>query len=141
MVTLAEFLRTEMATKHLTQSELARRIDVSPDYVRRWINGDIPRPEKCALIADGLGVQRNTIMGMAGYPVDDSTDEQDTQWELMQRELREIYASWDRSKWNDLLAAHKAVASLVRPAQHGSTEDAQQSSRFRTNYAVPVVRP
>lgn len=132
MVSLAEFLRTEMETKHLSQSELARRIDVTPDYVRRWINGDIPRPEKCAQVADNLGVPRSTVLRMAGYPVDEQPDA-DPEWEVMQRELRAIYESWDRSRWRDLLDAHRAVANLARSGAQSSMEEAAHYSDGTSN--------
>lgn len=69
---LAEYLRREMETGRLNQSEFARKLGVYPDYVRRWLRGDRPRPEHCAQIADALGLRRTEVLQLAGYPVDDA---------------------------------------------------------------------
>lgn len=58
----------------LNQSELSRKIGVTPDYVRRWLRGERPRPEACALIADALGLRRTEVLKLAGYPVEDALD-------------------------------------------------------------------
>jgi transcriptional regulator with XRE-family HTH domain len=62
MATVAEFLRSEMASRGWSQSEMGRRIGVYPEYVRRWLAGEVPRPEKCGMIAKGLGLPISMVM-------------------------------------------------------------------------------
>lgn len=147
MVALSEFLKEEMRARHLSQSELARRIGVYPDYIRRWMDGDIPQPKKCEQIAVGLGMPISTVMQMAGYPVDEGQDA-DPQWEATQRELKLIFDMFERDRWANLTNVVRAVAPLVGPSlkdvdapsfknqpdavvsEESSAEDAPQAANF-----------
>jgi transcriptional regulator with XRE-family HTH domain len=108
-VNLAEFLRSEMETKHLSKSELARRIGVYPDYVRRWLNGDIPQPERCKQIGDALGLSPNTIMRMAGYPVEDGVPSADPKKAADVMEMGRILDEAPEGKRPEVLAIVRAV--------------------------------
>jgi transcriptional regulator with XRE-family HTH domain len=43
--TLAEALLAEMAQRHMSQSDVARELDVGPTRVNRWIKGGEPEPD------------------------------------------------------------------------------------------------
>ncbi len=147
---IAQLLKSEMRSRHWNQAALARHLGVKQQLVSRWLddeNGVRPSLESCQVIADRLGYPLPSVFALAwNIPAGSTISKEgvqsapeDPEWELMQRELREIYQSWDRSQWQDLLAVHKTVASAMRPAHLGSTEDTPQSSRFGGNYAVPVA--
>ncbi len=134
---LAEFLRAEMDRRRLSQSELARRIGVYPDYVRRWLGGDIPRPDKIGLIAEGLGVPISQVQELAGYPVDESRKVVDPEKEAALREFEHILDESPRRYWTGLTtvtrgAAQALTADVERdPEEHHGNDDGRDNSHRR----------
>lgn len=123
MPTLAEFLKKEMAEKHLSQSDLARQIGVYPDYVRRWISGDVPKPDKCAQIAEALGMPVSAIMQMAGYPGDTGVLSDDPEKEQALRLFERILDETARRHWYKLARLARASAEVLNDEPQGDSDD------------------
>lgn len=65
---VARYLDREMNRLGLSQSELARRIDVRPSVVNRWVNGErLPLPESIEALAEALNANPDRLLVMAGY--------------------------------------------------------------------------
>jgi len=62
------WLLAEISRRGWERSEFARRVDVPRATVSRWINGSrIPTPEKCADLADALGLAPEYVLWKAGH--------------------------------------------------------------------------
>lgn len=69
---LAKALRP---TRVMSQSELARQLDVSPQAVSDWVRGDCqPKPELMAKIEDLLGIPMRAWTLTSGGSEDESPD-------------------------------------------------------------------
>jgi transcriptional regulator with XRE-family HTH domain len=125
---LGALLAAELERRGITQVQAAEEMGVGEPSLSRWLNPNSPRPsiESCAKLAGFLRLSLVDVQRLAGYPVDPTSSKRkppsDPEWDVMQRELHEIYQSWDRSKWHDLLMAHRAVASLAKPDAQITTE-------------------
>jgi len=132
-MSLAEFLRNEMQRKHLSQSEMARRLDVYPNYVQRWIKGDKPRPEQCAKIADGLGLTANQVMQMAGHPVETNAPEVDPEKQAAVMAMERILDEVPRNRWRSIVAITRGVVQSLEdeierdPEQHHGNADGRDN--------------
>jgi transcriptional regulator with XRE-family HTH domain len=69
---LGEALRRTRALVDVSQSELARRLGVSPQYVNRWeAGGRRIDPETVEQAERLLGVRRGTVWRLAGFVEDE----------------------------------------------------------------------
>lgn len=137
---IREFLQRRIDAGE-SKSDIGRRLGVHQSYITRWLTGMVPDPKACRLIAEGYGLPVNAVLEMAGHvePTTQGDDPVDPEWEVMQRELREVFESFERSRWSDLRDFVKAGASLLRPELHSSPDPSPQSSRRGGNHAVPVL--
>ncbi len=130
---LADYLRAEMDRARLSQSEMARRIGVYPDYIRRWLAGDIPRPEKVGQIAEALGVPISQIQQLAGYPVDESRKVTDPEKEAALREFERILDESPRRYWTGLTTVTRGAAQALSadverdPAEHQGNDNGRDN--------------
>lgn len=68
-----EWLKGQLRRREWTQADLARRMAVSTGTISRWARGErIPTPESCDRLADVLGVDLDTVLGVAGHRPPDS---------------------------------------------------------------------
>ena len=67
----SDWLKDELRRREWNMSDLARRLDISPSVVGRWIrDGRIPTPESCDRIADVLGLDVDRVLVLAGHRPD-----------------------------------------------------------------------
>jgi transcriptional regulator with XRE-family HTH domain len=69
-MTFREWLAAELASRHLSQAQLAKLLHVHQAVVSRWLNEETPQtpsPKSCERIADALGVERNAVLALAGH--------------------------------------------------------------------------
>lgn len=126
---IGQLLTSEMRKRNWNQSALARHLGVKQQLVSRWMDeeaGSRHSMESCQVIAERLGYSLSDVQRLAGYPVAPSIEAgavPDPHWEIVQRELHAIYQSWEESRWDDLLDAHRAVANLARPSPDHRDDD------------------
>lgn len=73
---LIEFMRSEMERRDWTISDLARRMDVQPSLVSRWLRDSPPNAETAARLAEALGTSHVQVLRLAGILEDEvPTDE------------------------------------------------------------------
>lgn len=58
--------------KVITQSELAKRVNVSPAAVTKWINGGNIEMGKLPLVAEALGISLSELFGLPNASVSQS---------------------------------------------------------------------
>ena len=68
----AQALEQVLRDTHISQSELARRLDVTPSAVNLWVRGaNLPSRENIERIEDELAVDpRGSLLNLAGYSTD-----------------------------------------------------------------------
>lgn len=66
------FLADELNERHWSKVEFCERAGVSTDTIGSWLYHEnrTPKPDKCALIAQGLGVPLWRVLEAAGHPYD-----------------------------------------------------------------------
>ncbi|MEY2434339.1 MAG: helix-turn-helix protein [Acidimicrobiaceae bacterium] len=65
---LHEELRTRRVELHISQAELATRLQVSQQTISRWESGATsPGPRRIAELADALGLNLSALLRSAGY--------------------------------------------------------------------------
>ncbi len=115
---LHRLIRAGIDRKGISQAAFAREVGVSPTLVSRWLNDEepvIPSPVNCIRIADVLELDRRIILEMAGHYEEGPTAEPtDPQWELVQRQVREIFDQFDRAQWDELTKLIEAGLSFWR---------------------------
>lgn len=131
---LGELIAAEIERRGINQREAAQEMGVADSPLSKWLRPGSPRPspESCAKIARFLGMTTAEVQQVAGYPMEDIAEGEtptDPEWEVMQRELRAIYDSYDRSKWADLTAFFRAGVSLSAPTLHRSRGKTLDGSR------------
>jgi len=91
----------------MSQSDFARRLDVSPAVVNRWVLGQrIPSPRYCDLIADALNVDLDIVLFQAGHrPLEKRLDPDDP--------ALEFHGLIDRIDWT-LPGTQKMARSVLR---------------------------
>lgn len=114
------------------RADIARKIGVHPSYVTRWLAGQVPDPRACRQIADSFGLPHRTVLEMAGHYEGEKAS--DPELDVWLREVAEIYASFDRSRWADLTATFRGLSSLVSSPAHGSPSTPARSSRERGHH-------
>lgn len=66
--TFATWLQRHLLRREWTQADFARRLNVSPQVVSKWILAQrIPDPASCDRIADVLGVDLDLVLWQAGH--------------------------------------------------------------------------
>lgn len=127
---LSDFIQARLDAGE-TRSDMGRKIGVHPSYITRWLSGTVPETKLCRQIADAYGLPTRTVLEMAGhYAAEEGAD---PEWDVMQRQLRAIFESYDRSKWADLTNYFRAGLSLSVPALHGSSGSTPDGSRRRVS--------
>ena len=64
--TFGIWLRREIENRKMTISAFAIHAQISRDSIRRWLNGDRPRGDNIARLADALGLPREVIDAKLG---------------------------------------------------------------------------
>ena len=63
-----DWLTEEMRLRKWNQAELARRADILPSVISRWMNNDwLPDATSCYRLSKALGVYFNFVLRMAGH--------------------------------------------------------------------------
>lgn len=92
------WLKTELARREWNMSDLARRLEISPSVVGRWVRGErMPAPESCDLLADALGVDVDRVLVLAGHRPDIEAIPVDDTHATIQALLRQVDLTPDRA--------------------------------------------
>lgn len=63
-----EWFRRQLKSRGLKQVEFADRIEVDKGVVGNWFRGNrLPTPQSCEKIANGLHINPDTVLDVAGY--------------------------------------------------------------------------
>lgn len=102
------WLRRQLDRREWTQADFARRLDLSPAVVSRWITGRrIPDPRYCDLIADALGVDLDLVLFHAGHrPLTDPPPPDDPRADL--------HGLVDRINWANAPGGYEVVTTALR---------------------------
>jgi len=115
------WLQRELDRRELRPADFARRADVNPSMVTRWMHGTTPSPESCELIADVFGVNPDMVLTLAGHrPNIEDLDPDDPvvelqalvrriQWQHHQPELKMIRAQLEMLRTEDRERRHMLV--------------------------------
>lgn len=68
---LIDWVRAEMDAREWTISDLARRMNVQPSLVSRWLRVQQPSPETVERFAEAFGASRLELLKLAGHIEDD----------------------------------------------------------------------
>lgn len=82
--TFSRWIRRQLDRREWSQADLARKLNVSPSVVNRWLLGTrIPSPAYCDLIADALSVDLDIVLFQAGHrPMPKRIDPDDPKLEI-----------------------------------------------------------
>ena len=58
--------------KRISQVELAKKLDVAPASVNKWLNGGAPAVDKLPILCEVLGITPNQLFGYEtdGFPIE-----------------------------------------------------------------------
>lgn len=129
-----DLLRREIARRGISQTQAAKEIGVSQPMLSRWLADadQAPSAENCELVAAFVNRPVLEILQLAGRVSrsgDRDTIETDLEWDMVQRELREVFGA-DRGRWGGLLTMVRGAARLV---------DSQAGASYGVNGAEPAV--
>jgi len=71
---LVRWLDEQLRERGWLEADLARRMDIHPNMVNRWMQGARPAPHNCRRIAEALGVDPVFVMKLAAGVTDDLND-------------------------------------------------------------------
>lgn len=66
---LVEWMRAQMDERDWTMADLARRMDVQPSVISRWMRVRQPDPESVRRIAAAFGADEDELLALAGHRV------------------------------------------------------------------------
>lgn len=108
---LIDWMRQQLQQREWTMSDLARRMDVQPSVISRWMRVRRPDPASIYRIADAFGGDPDELLRLAGYRQEDVPVEDAEMQHLIQL-LRRVRLTPERY-W--LLV--RMLTSLGGPAQ------------------------
>jgi len=92
LTAFGHFLADALNDRHWSKVQFAERSGVSVNSIASWLYHDnrTPKPDKCALIAVGLGVPLWRVLESAGHPYDGmlgvpATDARAALWRRIER--------------------------------------------------------
>lgn len=133
---LSEFLQARLDAGE-SRSDIGRKVGVHPSYITRWLSGTVPETKLCRQIAEAYGLPEQAVLAMAGhYEASEKSD--DPELDVWLREVAEIYQSFERSKWRDLTATFKGVASLSSPSPKDNAGGTPQRSIAEITLEEPL---
>ena len=96
MSNLANWLRSEMDSRALSQTQLSARASVSQSIISEVLNKDhIPRVETLFHLADALAVSRERVLRPAGHLPDGAEEPpRDRYVEALLSEFRQVPEEW-----------------------------------------------
>lgn len=64
----ANWLQRELDAVDWTGSDLARKMDVFPSLIRKWLTEQqLPKPKQCAMLAEALNLPLDAVLDAAGH--------------------------------------------------------------------------
>jgi transcriptional regulator with XRE-family HTH domain len=156
---IREMLRAEMGARGWNARRLARACRVAPALAYRWVTDDDddrvnPGPASCQKIADGLGVDLDYVLSIAGHrPA--SKAEGRARLMGIDRELQRrmerlnalVRAGYPRATLLAVLDANIRMAEMGQPTSSGADADPRPEAPARepipnpTDESAPKPRP
>lgn len=147
----AVWLNATMQSRRLSQADMARAVGVADAQVSRWRRGQVvPTVRYLQRIADTFGVPRATLDRLAGYPVEETTDDEGADHEL-KAELQ-AHGAWyadlmerklPRSAWRAYAQACESLADALAESFREAMEEVPGGTKSGVPESPddPVVTP
>jgi transcriptional regulator with XRE-family HTH domain len=98
----AAWLKRQLDRREWTAAELARRIEVSPTSVSRWVNGrEVPSSNNARRIADAFYLEQDDVLTLAGHRDQDRPISPDDPLSRLIRKLKRVTLNRDRENLLD----------------------------------------
>lgn len=134
---LRDLLRREIERRGVSQAQAAREMGVSQPVLSRWLADaeQLPSTENCQRVAVFLGQPVIKVLQMAGRVAASNQSDDDMEWDVFQRDVREVFGP-DPSLWEAVLYIAKAAkAGLDREL----LDFTKKSERDRNLQAIAQV--
>jgi transcriptional regulator with XRE-family HTH domain len=112
----AERMESRMNERHITKSELARRVGVTPPAIRRMVSGDAYSSRYLHKIARELGTTPAYLTGETDDPLSNAPDEPELS--RTERELVDCFGQLPPESQAALIHIAHSMANRAEPTMH-----------------------